>query len=82
LDADGVGEQSTAQQAQKPARLPEHVEAGERPAPEVLRTRDWMILVKVTLPLEVDRPYNTSAQAARGTLVATARTRSTTPRTA
>ena len=33
-DAEGVGEQSTKQQGQQAAGLPEHVEAGEDPAPD------------------------------------------------
>jgi hypothetical protein len=55
-DADGVGEQPCPEQAEEPAGVPEHVDAGGRPTAEVPRDADWTRLLKVTFPVDVDRP--------------------------
>lgn len=55
-DADRVGEPPTAEQAQQPTGLPEHVEPGKGSAPQPFGTRDCSRLRNVTFPVLVDRP--------------------------
>lgn len=55
-DPGDVEQYAARQEADEPAGLPDHVEAGEGPTAQPSGTRDWISELKVTLPVEVDTP--------------------------